>query len=710
MKESTKNLILAQRHFSDSVTIYSPDQIDEVITMTRPYYRFSWSNKKLKYFNVPISFDIETSSFYENGEKRATMYMWSLSIMGAVIIGRSWREFLHVLDRIAGILDLDINKRVIIYVHNLAYEFQFFRKYLNWFKVFAVDMRKPAYAVTESGIEFRCSYLLSNKSLESVAGDLRLVPVEKLTGTVDYDLIRHQETDLTREEIQYSKNDVLVVTSYILDKILSDGGIANIPLTNTGYVRRYCRDSCFYEQGESKKKSVKRMKYREIIGRLQLDPDEYIQLKRGFQGGFTHANSLYTGIKIEDVDSFDFSSSYPAVIIANKFPMSRSERVDPGSYEEFLDWLNMYCCLFDIEFTGLIQTFENESYISRSRCFLCENEIVNNGRIVSADRIRTTITEQDFFIIRKVYTWDEIKIANFRRYKRGYLPRDFIHAVLDLYQRKTILKGIDGSEVEYMRVKGMLNSCYGMMVTDIVRPEYLYTDDWEDPETPDLDEEIGKYNKNPGRFLFYPWGVWVTAYARRNLWTGILECNDDYIYSDTDSIKILDSESHAGYIEEYNRRITEDLERAAAAHDLDPSAIRPVNQDGEVKPLGIWEHDGHYDIFKTLGAKRYIYETNGKKGVTVAGLNKRISVDALDQHQEGFFDGFSDHLYIDREHTGKLTHTYIDEYITGSVTDYTGKPGTYQEESFIHLEKADYTLSLSQEYVQFITGIREEIE
>ena len=57
------------------------------------------------------------------------------------------------------------------------------------------------------------------------------------------------------------------------------------------------------------------------------------------------------------------------------------------------------------------------------------------------------------------------------------------------------------------------------------------------------------------------------------------------------------------------------------------------------------------------------------------------------------------------DNTGKNTHTYIDEHKSGIVVDYLGNSASYDEMSSVHMEGAEYTLSISQEYVNFINRI-----
>lgn len=707
--------------FLKSNKVYKPTEILNVLEMVRPYFTISHSNKKTKYFDVPCSFDIETTSFFrstgKDEQKVAIMYEWSFGIYGAVIIGRTWDEFVEMVRTLSSALQLNENKRLIVYVHNLGYEFQFMRKWFAWLKVFSLDNRKPIYALALEYIEFRCSFLLSGYSLAKLGDELRVYKVRKLVGALDYEKIRHNKTPLTPDEIAYCVNDVRVVMAYIAECMEHDGDISHIPLTKTGYVRNYCRNSCFYEKGVSRKKSYKRMRYLDIVKGLRLTPDEYKQLKRAFQGGFTHANPFYSGKVIKDVTSYDFTSSYPCVMLAEQFPMSSSERVEIKSKEQFEHNLKFYCCLFDVEFVGLTSRLWYENYISVSRCWGVEKPVINNGRIVSANHLFTTLTEQDFMIIKQFYTWEHIRIGTFRRYRRGYLPTDFVKAILKLYHDKTTLKDVEGKEIEYLKSKEMLNSCYGMSVTDIVRTIYAYTDEWLTPEQPDIEKAIKEYNNSKSRFLFYPWGVWVTAYARRNLFTGIREFGTDYIYSDTDSVKVKNAERHTDYIKLYNERIRTQLFHAMDFHGIKRNEIEPETVEGVKKCLGVWDFDGHYSQFKTLGAKRYMIQYSndernskskrGQYNLTVSGLNKKTCVPYLlkSYGEDGIFEAFTNDLYIPPEYTGKNTHTYIDEPRSGVVVDYLGVSGEYEERSSVHLEKADYSLKLSREYLNYLLNI-----
>ena len=666
-------------------------------------------NKNISYYNVPAAFDIETSSFYMNEEKNADMYIWQFGILNWVTYGRTWNEFTSFIKVLSNVLDLSPDTKLIVYVHNLAYEWQWMRKRFKWEKVFFLDERKPVYAQT-GGIEFRCSLKLSSKSLAKVGDDLVKYKEHKHVGDLDYQLNRFHSTPLTKEELGYCEADIRVLLAYIQEKIENEGMICYIPLTNTGYVRNYCRRACF----------AKYKDYRSLMEQLTLDPDEYKQLKRGFAGGFTHANARYVAegkeSPLKDVGSFDFTSSYPSVMLLEQFPMSKSTLIGHiEDWNQFHYYLKNYCCLFDVTITNVFPKVDYDHPISRSKLIKFEGITEDNGRIVTAESITLTMTEQDWFVFDDFYNYESIDVKKFRIYEKRFLPKPFYKAILDLYKKKTELKDVEGEEINYMISKNMLNAAYGMIVTDIVRDVLEY--DYESSEyigavKPDLQEAIEKYNTSKKRFTFYPWGTWVTAYARRNLFSGILACGDDYIYSDTDSIKIFNPEKHMDYINSYNDRLISRINSTARYLGINPDSYSPKNRKGVTKPIGIWEYEGKYKRFKTLGAKRYLVEKeDGSYVLTVAGVNKKKACQYLVENFDDPFNGFTHDLIVPSEYSGRLTLTYVDKPCDGLGIDYLGNKCEYHEKTFIHMEPSDYNLTMSSEYRGFINlmyGIKED--
>ena len=660
-------------------------------------YEVIKNNKKFEYYNIPAAFDIEVSSFREHEEKRACMYIWMFGINNLVTYGRTWEELDSFLKVLSTVLGLDDNRRLCVYVHNLSYEFQFIRKRFDWNEVFLLEERKPAYCRT-GGYEFRCSMKLAGgKSLESVGKDLQKYKVEKKVGDLDYNKVRHSETPLTEKELGYCENDIRVLLSYIQEKIETDGDITKIPLTNTGYVRNYCRKACF--------KSWR--KYKTLMKNLEVEPDEYGQLKRAFQGGFTHANAKYVGKVIENVASFDLTSSYPTVMVLEKFPMSRGKHIGSVTdVEQLLQLMETKCCMFNLEVTNLRPRLFQDNPISASKCQILERHIENNGRVVFADRLKITCTEQDLYIYAQFYDWDEWEITDMVVYDKAYLPRNFVKSILKLYKDKTQLKGLVDQTVNYMISKNMINAAYGMIVTDINRKEFDYVDDAFITSAPNLESNIEKYNKSMKRFLYYPWGVWVTAYARANLFSAIIELGDDYIYSDTDSVKFTNYEKHLDYFKNYGEIIMEKISDASTFHRISVDEFSPQNKSGKKVTIGLWDFEGVYDKFKTLGAKRYLVQKDGKFSLTVAGVNKKSACKYLEETGDPF-KFFTKDLVIPADYSKRNVLTYIDDETSGLVCDYNGVVLPYREMSSIHMESTEYSFSLSDQFIRFLKGVQD---
>lgn len=451
--------------------IYRSDELDEMIRDSgileaKRFKEVGGTRKKgetkPEIYNVPCAFDIETTSFYEEGKKRAVMYIWMLGINGLCMTGRTWDEFISVCAGLTDRLGLGDCRQLWIYVHNLEFEFQWIRHRFTWKKVFATGPRTPAYALTDGGLCFRCSYILSGYSLASVGRSLTRYKVEKAVGDLDYLVLRNSLTELTETELNYCISDIKVVMAYIQEHIENDGGIHHVLVTKTSYVRKYCRNACYYTDKSHKKGGRQHQRYYDMIHALQLTPDEYKLVHRAFQGGFTHASFNWSGKTLEKVASYDLTSAYPYQLIAEKFPMSSGQLVEVKTTSELKKYLKCYCCIFDIEFHGLVakdNTFEHP--ISVSKCWkLDPDHIEDNGRLVEAAYLRTTCTNVDFEIYEQFYTWESIAIGKFYIYRRGYLPREMILAILELYRKKTELKGVSEAEQEYALSKENLNSCY----------------------------------------------------------------------------------------------------------------------------------------------------------------------------------------------------------------------------------------------------------
>ncbi len=391
--------------------------------------------------------------------------------------------------------------------------------------------------------------------------------------------------------------------------------------------------------------------------------------------------------------------------------MSSSKVIESiSSDEELFYYLNNFCCMFDLTIRWVTPKVDYDHPISASKLIRSENMTKDNGRVIYADMLTVSVTEQDFFVLQEFYNWEweSMGIANFRIYEKGYLPTAFVKAILKLYKDKTVLKGIEEEIINYMISKNMLNAAYGMIVTDIVRELISYENDSFQSTKPDLKEAIKKYNESVKRFLFYPWGVWVTSYARANLFSGILACGKDYVYSDTDSIKVLHPEQHMDYIERYNKGVMEKLKRASEFHKIDVSEFSPLNRKGEPKPIGVWDFEGIYDSFKTVGAKRYMYLQDGEYHLTVAGVNKKKAMQYILKTYDNPFDGLDEGLIVPGEYSGRLLLDYCkDEGCSGVVTDYLGNIGEFSELSYIHMEPTTYELTYSMDYKAYTDALLE---
>lgn len=652
---------------------------------------------KKRVLNIPAAFDTEASSFIDpdHGNEVGLCYVWMFGIRNTVVYGRHLDEFVDLVTKVNEFLKR--HKQVLyVYVHFLKYDFSFIKKLFEWDEVFIRSMREPLYA-RFGNIEFRDSLALAGgRGLAYIGKHLRN-KVLKAEGDLDYELIRTPETPLVTKELHYCEMDIRVLCQYIREKIEDDGDITKIPYTNTGYVRNYCRNACFENRG----------RYMDFIDGLTLTPDAYLQCEKAFAGGAVGPNIKYVGKVAENVHSYDIKSSYPYVMVTGYFPMQYPIPVpDKEATRDIETLVTKYCTQFTLEVWDLFPKTDYCFPISEHKCNEVLGARVASGRVINAMYVSINVTELDYLTFKKFYTFGEMRVRRCRIYTRGFLPAPIVKSVLEFFNRKTTLDGVAGKEQEYMISKNMLNSVYGMMVEKIVRHIYRYLNDADfDKGDPDYIGQVVDYNEKRNRFLYYPWGVWVTAHARYRLYDAIAAVGDDYRYCDTDSVKFIGN--HTDYFKKVNEEAHALVTKVAERLKLPLDFVIPSSPKGDPKCLGVWEHEYDATRFKTIGAKRYLVEyPDGHLSLTVAGTNKSSTLEYIQQQalvtKQDVFDLFNENLVVPAEFAKRTTAKFIDKPSNGFVTDYTGVRRYYESESGVYIKPTSYSFSITDEMVDAI--------
>ena len=562
---------------------------------------------KIKYYDTPCAFDIETTNITKNVDTPyAFMYHWQMCFGDQVVFGRKWSEFRELLDRCRRFLHLSEHYRLVVYVHNLPFEFQFMRRFVSITEMFARSERHPMKFLVNGCIEFRCSMALSNMSLAKFCENSAGVRYQKLSGKdYNYNKIRTAKTKLTEMEEAYCYCDVRGLCECIADR-LRDDNMASIPMTSTGYVRRQYR-----------KVMNKNPANRQEMLRSQLDAPTYKMCREAFRGGDTHANLLWVNQHLHDVASYDLQSSYPACMMMDRYPIGPFFRISGEDAQLLGDDYAFMCRIF---LTGVTYIGDcGIPYIPVAKCAIKGARVNDNGRVLSADTLYMTVTDIDLKIILNEYECKTVMIGDVMASKYGYLSDEFRNVLHELYAQKTALKGIDERYYEYVKSKNRVNASYGMMVTRIDMPEVLYENDTFTVEDVDTAEALRRYYDSRNSFLSYQHGVWVTANARWRLRKMLWKVGRDVVYCDTDSIKCKGD--HTADFAEENERIIKEAEIFGAYAD---------DRKGKRQYMGIWDYEGTSSDFKTLGAKKYVYIHDGDTVSTIAGVNKKAGTEFFD--------------------------------------------------------------------------------
>lgn len=614
-----------------------------------------------------------------------------------------------------------VSVRARCYIHNAGFEFQHMRNVFegSFKQVFARNSHKPMkwhININKVHFEFRCSYFLTQKSLDNWAKDENLAVTK--ADKIDYSKIRHPETVLEPELVDYALRDVVTMVYGIRKYRDKYGSIDDIVLTQTGEVR--------YDLFNSVCKTDPRWCKLMVDIASTYDSIQYKKLLKLFAGGWTHANKYYANKNplVNDDGSYkichcwDLSSSYPASMTIRKMPVSIFEC---RPVKEFWDLEKVdvrssnYRWWARIRVKNCMASIDN-SFWSISKTDKASGIIADNGRCEFIGSGEISIIDTDWEIFKEAYDFDnsDIEVLELQRADAGYLSKDLILKILQYYGDKTSLKGVKDRESEYKAGKQKINGIYGCFVTKVAMDQVEFGDNgWNVTPFESLGEEyfdqiIGSL-KQEKQFGCYQLGIWVTGWSRWTLWKMILKIDKNrsvdrgyykqssLVYGDTDSLKGYFTDEEMSWFHEFNKQITLDSYMVADYYGFDRDLYNPKTIKGVAKPLGWWDQEEDA-VLKTLGAKRYVAVHDGQLETTIAGLPKSAGSKKIKTIED-----FNNHTVWGANESGKLTAYYIDDMEPMVWTDHFGKSYKGYDKYGISLKPTSFDMSLSSEFESFLS-------
>lgn len=640
-------------------------------------------NKK-NFSNLIFGLDIETTTVDLTEDKKGSfMYSFCTGALDLntgkynnLYLGRTYKDldkYLFDLNETA----INEDKTYIIYIHNFSYEFSFFSNNSEFFKKYnSSDIKsslflkanKPLY-VRCGNLEFRCSYLLLDKSIASIGKDIGL---EKLD--FNYTKIRTPLTKLEDKEIEYNYRDVEIMLKgiyrlYTLNQYIKSAN--DLPYTKTGVMRFNCEQNpevnvtneYTNKYGEKKKgKSIRLNKYlcglEKAKSETQLLFWEYL-----FQGGLVLSNARFVGEVLENIASFDFASDYPFQMLYRYFPSDFEEykgnnkimleKCLRGSSVKNLIYAKPLRTMFNAivvltnvkakyEFTpiGTSKIQEIEPLKNMLNCKII------NGKIHEINTpVKIGVTCIDILTLNLFYDYDLIDVEYLEIAKRYRKTNEYkINAILFLAKRKIEFKQYNelvenynthhiytekeisddhyrnmvNAEKDYFSqmsvahkmykdVKSDLNALYGDNAQHLLHERYYY-DNVEREWKSEL-ETFEEY-KNAQHKTSYIYGLYVPQYARASIlyiaYKFITNGLNVY-YIDTDSIKTDNKKLAFKLVDEFNK-------------------LQMLNLKGyEFTKFGQLENEYIAKKFASLGTKSYIKLEVDKLGnevvkATISGL------------------------------------------------------------------------------------------
>ena len=488
-----------------------------------------------------------------------------------------------------------------IYFHNLAFDGSFIMDWMLRNGFIWEDDRFPRYDLGFTTIISDMNQLYSIRvnfgrghsvtfwdSLKiiplSIAAEAKAFGLSMGKGELDYSAPREVGHELTDEEKDYIRRDVQIDAQAL--RITIESGMNKMTV-----------GACALADYKNMLGGDKG--FRHHFPKIDIETDTSIRM--AYRGGFTYVNPKYATKEMGQGISYDVNSLYPSVMAAcdgEVLPYGTPKWFygEPKPTKKYPLWIAQIRCSFKIR-KGMIPCIQLKGNMS-----FVPTEYVTDSRGV----VTITVTSVDWELINNQY---DVVVSE---WIGGYMFKgstNLFSAYVDKWVKVKNQATIDRNSGMRTIAKLMLNSLYGKFATQMtVRSR-----------KPVIDNDVLRYvdiESTDRDGVYLPVGCFITAWARRKTITTAQGCGDRFIYSDTDSVKVLGIDRIEG---------------------MDVDAVR----------LGAWKDEGSFIRFKALRAKTYIAEYPDEEGthleVHVAGLPARC-------HSQVTFDNFK----LGAEYGGKL--------------------------------------------------------
>lgn len=353
-----------------------------------------------------------------------------------------------------------------------------------------------------SVVEFRDSNHKINAKVEKIAKDYKL-PI--LKGKIDYKKNRPLGYQATDEEIAYIHNDTEIVARVLkmqydkgMDKITSAGDTFNLYKIKCGVY------------------------FRSLFPELPLDVDQFI--RKSYRGGICLVNEKYKNKVLEGtINVYDVNSMYPNQMCNEMLPYGHpiyeTGRLEATKIRPlFIQHIRVSCKVKEGHFPSiLLKGSLGRDYLYDTKGVMEELYLTNIDLELMYQNYDIDYDEDGNDCIEYIDGYSFMASKN--------LFKDYI---MPLYDLKSQLP--KGAERELIKI--LINSLYGkfaMKTYHVMKEPFI------------VDEKImyGAFEGEEGKPVYTAVASFITAYARKQLFSVINEHLNSFLYADTDSCHLL---------------------------------------------------------------------------------------------------------------------------------------------------------------------------